>query len=127
MPAAVLSSVARFRRSGIASRIDDLTRPVWTGPAADPSSPGSLVMPAAQRRSDDVEFAGPADRLVAAAGGELAQDGPDMGADRVDGDVHPPGDLVGREQLGEVHQDLVLLLGERLDQDRAHSVGLDRY
>src|SRR5215207_9396061 len=62
--------------------------------------------------SDDVQLAGPADRLVPAARGELAQDRPHVCAHRVDGDVHLSGDLLGREQLGEVHQNLVLLLGE---------------
>src|SRR5215218_7940339 len=77
--------------------------------------PGS----ARQRRSGRIlryqepEVPGTTYRLVAPTRPELAEDAPHMAADGVHGDEHRGGDLVGRQQLGEVTEDLALLRRQR--------------
>src|SRR6266536_3743374 len=73
--------------------------------------------------SDQLELAGPADRLAAVTRRQLPVDALEVRLDRVDGDVHLAGDLGGVQHAGHVPQHLPLAFGERLDGQGRGSFG----
>ena len=63
---------------------------------------------------EESELPGAAYCFVAPGDAELAQDAADVAADGVHRDEHRRGDLLGREQLGQVAEHLALLGGQRV-------------
>src|SRR6185437_14460425 len=79
---------------------------------------GQPIAPSPLLGSHQLQFAGTSDRVTASGRGELAQDVSDVGANRIHGDEHGRGDLLGGQQFAEIAENLRFAGGQCLELDQ---------